>query len=296
MAEGRLYSVLSGRVSPDLGRCLDGLLTVPADSRSSGLERLRRAPTRASGPEMVCALERAVEIARLGAGVVDLSEIPAGRVQVLARQGLSSDAATLRRMPKHRRWATMVATAGVLRVSAVDDVLDLFSVLMATKLIGPAVRATAKDRLRSLPQLRRASVTLAAAAKTMLECAESEDEGQGAGVDPAEAWTRLQTKVSREGLMAAVATVEELAPDSGDDADQGQAELVKRYATVRPFAALIAKVLPLAATPACTPILNAVKGLGNLVGRKLVIRAEIVDEVDHRVVAPSGVHRFGISG
>ncbi|MEO8222646.1 MAG: Tn3 family transposase [Specibacter sp.] len=273
MAGDRLYSVLSGRVSPDLGRCLDGLLTVPADSRSSGLERLRRAPTRASGPEMVRALERVAEIAGLGAGDVDLSEIPAGRVQVLARQGLSSDAAMLRRMPKHRRWATMVATAGVLRVSAVDDVLDLFSVLMATKLIGPAVRATAKDRLRSLPQLRRASVTLAAAAKAMLECAEGE------GVDPAEAWTRLQTKVSREGLMAAVATVEELAPDSGDDADQGQAELVKRYATVRPFAALIAKVLPLAATPACTPLLNAVKGLGNLVGRKRVTRAEIVDEV-----------------
>ncbi len=79
--------------------------------------------------------------------------------------------------------------------------------------------------------------------------------------------------------MAAVATVEELAPDSGDDADQGQAELVKRYATVRPFAALMAEVLPLAATPAGTPLLNAVKGLGNLLGRKRVTRAEIVDEV-----------------
>ncbi len=180
-AGDRLYSALAGRVSPDLGRALDGLLMVPSDSRSSGLERLRRAPTRASGPEMVRALERVAEIAGLGAGEVDLSEIPAGRVQVLARHGLSSDAAMLRRLPEHRRWATMVATAGVLRVSEVDDALDLFSVLVATKLIGPAVRATAKDRMRSLPALRRASVTLAAAAKAMLEC----DEGQG--VDPAEA-------------------------------------------------------------------------------------------------------------
>lgn len=106
-ASDRLYSVLAGRVSPELGRSLDRLLTVPADSRSSGLERLRRAPTRASGPKMARALEPAAEVAGLGAGGVDLSEIPAGRVQVLARYGLSSDAAMLRRMPEHaggRRW------------------------------------------------------------------------------------------------------------------------------------------------------------------------------------------------
>ena len=75
-------------------------------------------------------------------------------------------------MSEPRRWATLVATAGVLRVSAVDDAPDLFSVLIAAKLIGPAARAKAKDRMRSLPQLRRASVTLAAAAKAMLGCAE----------------------------------------------------------------------------------------------------------------------------
>ncbi|WP_211881939.1 hypothetical protein [Pseudarthrobacter albicanus] len=79
--------------------------------------------------------------------------------------------------------------------------------------------------------------------------------------------------------MAAVATVEELAPDAGDDADQGQAELVKRYATVRPFLAVIADVLPLAATPAGTALLTAVRGLGSLVGRKRVTPSEIVDEV-----------------
>ncbi|WP_426938368.1 DUF4158 domain-containing protein [Pseudarthrobacter sp. S3] len=202
-AGDRLHSVLAGRVSAELGRGLDGLRAVPADSLSSGLERLRRAPTRASGPEMVRALERAAEIAGLGAGGVDLREIAAGRVEVLARQCLSSDPAMLRRMPEHRRWATLVATAGALRVSAVDDAVDLFSVLMATKLIGPAVRASAKDRMRSLPQLRRSSVSLAAAAKVMLECSEV----QSAGLGPAEARARLQAATSRERLMAAVATV-----------------------------------------------------------------------------------------
>lgn len=45
-------------------------------SRSSELDRLRRAPTRASGPEMVRALDRASEIAGLGAGAVDVGDVP----------------------------------------------------------------------------------------------------------------------------------------------------------------------------------------------------------------------------
>ncbi|WP_426938369.1 hypothetical protein ACQCSV_09960 [Pseudarthrobacter sp. S3] len=54
---------------------------------------------------------------------------------------------------------------------------------------------------------------------------------------------------------------------------------MKRYATVRPFLTVIANVLPLAATPAGSPLLTAVRGLGGLVGRKRVTRSEIVDEV-----------------
>ena len=49
----RLYSRLAGRVSTELGQRLDKLLTVPSGSRVSELDRLRRAPTRASGLEMV---------------------------------------------------------------------------------------------------------------------------------------------------------------------------------------------------------------------------------------------------
>ncbi len=134
-------------------------------------------------------------------------------------------------MPPQRRRATLVAVVGALMVSAVDDALDLFAVLMATKLIGPAVRAAAKDQMRSLPQLRRASMTLASAAKAMLEYTEQE----GDDLDPVAAWARLQSVVSRDRLLAAVAIVEEFTPDTGEDTDHGQVELVKRYATVRPF-------------------------------------------------------------
>jgi len=232
----RLYSRLAGRVSTELGQRLDKLLTVPSGSRVSELDRLRRAPTRASGLEMVRALDRAAEIAGFGADRVDVADVPPGRVEALARAGLTGDAFTLRRLPAVRRSATLLATARTLRSNAIDDALDVFAVLMASKLIGPAERASVAERLRSLPQLAKASATLAIAARVLLEFAEPGEAESDQILDPAVAWSRLQAAVTRDQLAAAVATVEEFAPADGDDAASGQRqELLKRYATVRPF-------------------------------------------------------------
>lgn len=75
----------------------------------------------------------------------------------------------LRRLPEERRTATLLATTRAMQVAAVDDALDLFAVLMATKLIGSDERAAVRDRLRALPALRQASATLAAAVATVEE-------------------------------------------------------------------------------------------------------------------------------
>jgi hypothetical protein len=55
------------------------------------------------------------------------------------------DSCPRRRVPR-RCWQPPRA----LQVTAVDDALDLFAVLIATKLIGAAERASVQDRLRSL--------------------------------------------------------------------------------------------------------------------------------------------------
>jgi len=69
---------------------LDRLLKVPPDSRVSELERLRRGPVRVSGREMTGALDRASELAGVGAGAVDVSAVPANRIETLARDGLTA--------------------------------------------------------------------------------------------------------------------------------------------------------------------------------------------------------------
>jgi hypothetical protein len=228
---------------------------------------------------MVRALDRAAEVA--GVGALDSSDVPPGRLDMLARYGMSSKAVMLRRLPEARRTATVLATVRELQATAVDDAMDLFTVLMATKLIAPAARAAVKDRLRTLPALEQASVTLDAAARAWLALV---DDAGEAPVDPVSAWSRLQAPVPRDRLAAAVATVAELAPDDEDDRAAGtRAELVKRYATVRPFRPMLTKVLPLSVTDTGRTVLAAARTLPERAVRKRVRR----EEVDEQLVTGS---------
>jgi hypothetical protein len=116
-------------VDPELRAVLGNLLAPAPGERSSRLEVLRAGPTRLSGPELHKALLRVAAVRRLGAGAVDLSGLPAAQVRTLARYGIGAKAQTLRRLAEPRRTATLVAMAAALEADAVDDALDLESVI-----------------------------------------------------------------------------------------------------------------------------------------------------------------------
>jgi hypothetical protein len=216
------------------------------------MERLRRSPVRASAPQMVRSLDRASELLAVGAGKADLAWVPTNRVEALARYGLGTKAPTLRGLTEPRRTATLLATARALEVTAVDDVLDLFSLLMATKLLAWAERESNKQRQRDMPRLARASVTLAKAARVLLAA-------DARALTATELWAAVERVASRDKVASAIEAVEELAPfgeEDDDDADR-RAELVKRYATVRPFLPMLTAVVPFGATDAGAPDLPA---------------------------------------
>ncbi len=160
----RLHEVVataSAAKDPGLPAVLRGLLSADQGERASGLEVLRVGPVRVSGPELDRALQRVAAVRMLGAGAVDLSGLPAARVRALARYGLGAKAQSLRRLAEPRRTATLVATVAALEADSVDDALDLFDLLMATKVLGPSRRAAAAERLAKLPELEKASSVLA---------------------------------------------------------------------------------------------------------------------------------------
>jgi len=145
----------AAEVDPALPGRLRASLRVPAGSRFSEMESWRRAPTRVSGPGLVQARERAAALAGLGVRAADCSAVPPNRVAALARYGLVSKAPTLLALAEPRRTATLLAMFRHLDAGAIDDALDLFALLMATKLINPARRASATERLAALPRLER---------------------------------------------------------------------------------------------------------------------------------------------
>ena len=71
--------------------------------------------------------------------------------------------------------STLLAMTRHLDAAAIDDALDLFALLMATRLINPARAGSNTERLASLPRLERASRTLALAHRALLAALDGAD-------------------------------------------------------------------------------------------------------------------------
>lgn len=278
-ANQRLWDTLYGMLGVGQRAVLDSLLTVPPGERVSELDRLRRGPVRVSGPQMKRAVERAEEIAALGMGALDVSGIPPRRLAELSRYGVDGKASLLRRHSDARRLATLLATTVYLTSRAVDDALDLLEVLIATKLLAKAERESAKEKLKTLPRVERASAKLATAFQVVFDTTSEQvdtDTGEIAPpkVESLEAmWAAIEQVVPRHELAAAIAALFELTPPLDSDADEAwRAMLVNRFGTVRPFLRLLVTVVDFDATPEGEAVLAALLSLPELMGRQKVAR------------------------
>jgi hypothetical protein len=83
--------------------------------------------------------------------------VPPNRLATLARVGLGSRAPILERTPEPKRTALLTSVVRHLEACAIDDALDLFSVLMQVKLISAARRATDRDWVAARGRVAKAS-------------------------------------------------------------------------------------------------------------------------------------------
>jgi len=235
---------------------------------------------------MARALERVDEISSFQLGRVNLSRIPVNRLSTLARYGLLSKAQTIERAKDPRQTALLAAVLRNLEAQAIDDALDLFAMLMASRLISASRRRSERERLATLPQLERASRTLARASRILVRELERAEQSKKA-LDVSAMWTAIGAVASREAVNAAVSLVEQLVPEDDGTAEAAmRAQLALRYNTVRPFLTLLGESSALGAAEGGRRVLKEVRRLPSLSRRRVGQRPLLPHEVDAELVPP----------
>lgn len=231
------------------------------------------------------ALQRVEDIAAFQLGRLRLEQIPLNRLSALARYGLGTKAPKLERTPEPKRTAMLTAVMRHLEAKAIDDALDLFEILMATRLISSAKRSTDKQRLSTLPQLEKAARITARVSKVVIEELELIEQ-TGCDVDVAALWRALEEVAPRAALSSAAATVVSLVPEDDDSAETAlRGALALRYNTVKPFLPLLGESKALDAAPGGRRILTGVQRLPALSRRKVGEKPLLPREVDDKLVA-----------
>ncbi|MBE1559786.1 TnpA family transposase [Nonomuraea africana] len=291
-ADERLYATVTRqaeRADAGLPRALSGLLVVPEGARISELERLRQAPKRQSGTEMAKALKRVDDIAAFRLGRVPVDKVPVRRMKTLAKYGAGTKAPLLARLSEPRKTATMLAVTRSLEAEAIDDALDLFALLMATRLISPARRKSTGERLAMLPKLEKATKLLSRAGRVLVEQLDLVAE-VNADLDVAALWTAVaaQAGASKEQVLAALESVEELVSEDDGAAEAAlRAALVDKYNTVRPFLKLLGESKALGAASGGRKVLAAVRRLPELARRHVSRKPLTAKEIDASLVTPA---------
>lgn len=269
----RLWSSIARTLEHEQRERLLSLLAVEEDSRFSRLDSLRKGPTSVSAPGLVGALERLDEIRELGVVDVDLSVVPANRLDALGRYGMSAKAQQIEQMRDDRKVATLLVTTQRLEVQAIDDALDVLDSLVRST-DSRVDKQGIERRVKSLPALGGAALDLREALLTVLE-------GEHESIE--DLFEAMFSAVPRERLFEASDEIKDLTRSS----EEVKAEdLLNRYSMVRRFLPKLFASMEFEATPAGAEILQAWRGLATLEGRKRVFLEEVPLEVVSGVWLP----------
>jgi hypothetical protein len=188
---------------------------------------------------------------------------------------MTANARTLRRHPRSRRLATLLATVVALEAKATDDCLELLDLLMVTELLGKAERESVKEKARQHPRLARASAKLATAVEVLLNTAESGE----LALD--EVWELIDAVVSRGELRAAVAAIGELVPPDSDDEGVKRAQLATRIATVTGFLKTLTGEIEFGATADARAVLGEMQRMPELLRARKLTSADVDGSLIH---------------
>lgn len=235
-AVNRLWVRLSSLPTKEQKEKLETLLQVPKGERASRFDRYRKGPITISSPAFVVALERFLELKSFGLHEIDFSHIPPVRLKNLARHAGIISMHKIARMPDYKRISILVAFVKTFEVMALDDAIDILDLLI-TGIAGEAKKIGQKKRLRTLKDLDKSALALAAICALILN-----DETEDSQLREV-----IYTKLSKEKLAQSIDIVNAIARPSSDDFHD---EMVDQYGKVRRFLPRLLNDIAVKAAPA----------------------------------------------
>jgi TnpA family transposase len=162
----RIWSRISRQLTDQQRAALLALVT--SDNREqTSLDRLQHGPVMISPGALKEALERVKELRRIGVGDLDIHWLAPDRLKKLARHAGQTKAYSIARLTQSRKWATLTAFAHAYESRAIDDALDLFDMLVQTRLTRTGLQGE-KKRIRTLRDLDAAARELGNAGTLLL--------------------------------------------------------------------------------------------------------------------------------
>jgi hypothetical protein len=202
----RLWKQLSLLPTKEQKEKLETLLQVPEGERISRFDCYRKGPVTISSPAFTTAVERYIEFKAFGLHNIDFSRILPVRLKNLARHAGVISMHKIARMPDDKRIAILVAFVKAFEVMALDDAVDILDLLI-TGIAGEAKKLGQKKRLRTLKDLDKSALALAAICAFILN--EEIEDSQLREV--------IHAKLSKENMDQSIDMVNEIARPSSNN-------------------------------------------------------------------------------
>lgn len=267
-AENRLWQKLSSLPTDNQKAKLEDLLNIPEGLRVSQFDRYRKGPVTISGPAFNETIDRYKDLKSYGMQELDFSRIPPVRLKTIARHAGMISINKIDRMPNEKRTAILVAFVMAFETIALDEALDILDLLI-TDIAGKAKKIGLKNRLRTLKDLDKSALKLAAVCEFILSEETRDDQLR----------ETIFAKISREKLAESIKKVNDLARPSDDNF---QSEMVAQYGRVRRFLPKLLSDVTFKAAPAGKLTLKALKYLSDLGGsRKKILEKPPLDIISN---------------
>lgn len=246
----RLWVKLASLPSSQQKVKLETLLEIPHGYYHSKLDLYRKGAVAISGPSFNDAMNRYKNLMAFDMQELDFSRIPPVRLKSLARYAGMVSFHKIARMPDDKRIALLLAFVKSFEIIALDEALDILDLLIKD-IAGKAKNSGQKKRLRTLKDLDKSALALAAACSLILS-EENNDE---------KLRETIFSKISKDKLKESIATVNHLARPFDDHFYE---EMIEQYGRVRRFFPKLLNEIEFKAAPAGKTILEAFRYLRHI--------------------------------